>query len=604
MIAPDWLVKQGAQRVLEGKFSDDQIVNFNCEGYNIYYLPNTPVDYQEGTSVEGSHISNFNYVFVDFDLKSLTHGSKEAFLEKIYEKAEDLTPAKIVDSGNGIHVYWKVSDLDAKSYLRLSRRLIRLFNTDEAVGKIFQLMRLPGTLNTKIEDNLIQCELLAETDAIYTCEELNKLLPPITPEDERFCEQHYDKTYNLNKININIDDTLPPKFGKLIRDNGEAKAIWSGNTTDRSKDDYRLGHLMLAADFTKEEAVSVLVNSAKAMSRAPVHRVNYATNIVDKIWTYEEAPKDSKPSLSSSVEDILKAPIDTLKGTRFRCYNFFDGTDHGFRLSQVIGLCAGVGVGKTAIGLNMFRGFVEQNPNMVHIFAALEQPGREIADRWRKMCGDNTSLHSKVHILSNYNDDGSYRNLSLTEIQEYIIQFQKDTGFKVGCVCIDHIGVLKQESKSGEYQGLRDLCAQLKSFAVATDTLLIIQSQTNRDKAGIGDLELHKDAAFGSQSFESYVDYLMVAWQPLKRCYDNPECPRVTAYKFAKIRFKSKKDTIIEDQCYRLFFEQDTETLRPITQEEEISFDFFANQALVLRKKDRKTDLVTYKSVKWDKDGI
>lgn len=600
MIAPKWLLDTtDAKRVIEGQFTDDEISAFNNYGYNIYYLPNHPKEYEKGITVNGSHVDTFEYVFIDFDLKDGSYPSKDAFLEKVAEAS--FTPTKIVDSGNGIHVYWKVTDLDAKSYLRLSRRLMRYFNTDEAVGQIFQLMRLPGYLNTKSEKSLLLCEILAETEHVYTCEELNNVLPPITTQDEEYCNQHYDKTYNKDRENININDSLPPKFGKLLRDNSEAKTIWSGNTSDRSKDDYRLGHLMLAADFTRDEAVSVLVNSSKAMSRAPIHRVSYATNIVDKIWTYEEAPADSKPRLSSSVEDILKAPVESLKGTRFQCHNFFDGTEHGFRLSQVIGLCAGVGVGKTAIGLNMFRGFVEHNPNYVHMFCALEQPGREIADRWRKMAGNNTNLHSKVHVLSNYNDDGSYRNLSLTDIQDYIIQFEKDTGQKVGCVCIDHIAVLRQESKLGDFQGRTiDICSQLKSFAVATNTLLIIQSQTNRDKAGIGDLELHKDAAFGSQSFESYVDYLCVAWQPLKRCYDRPECPRVTAYKFAKVRFKSKNDTIIEDQCYRLLFDQDTETLRPMTQDEETSFDFFANQALVLRKKDRKTDLVTYKSIKWN----
>lgn len=593
MIAPDWLTAKGEKPVLEGHFSNDEIQELNYKGYNVYYLPNHPREYPDEI-VNGSHIDQFNYIFVDYDCKSNSYESKDAFIDALHIAPK---PSRIVDSGNGVHVYWKMSDLDAKSYLRLSRRFIRLLRTDEAVGKIMQLMRLPGTDNTKGEDNIIKCELIYDSEAVYTCEEIDKALPQITPEDEMYCEQHYNKTYSLDRDSIEVDDTIPPKFGKLLRDNAEAKVIWSGNALDRSKDDFRLAHLMFAADFTKEEATSVLVNSAKAMSRAPIHRVSYAVNIVDKIWTYEEEPK--KESLSNSVADILKVPIDSLKGTRFKCYNFFDGTEHGFRLSQVIGLCAGVGVGKTAIGLNMFKGFVEHNPDYIHIFVTLEQPDREIADRWRKMCGDSTNLHSKVHVLSNYNADGTYRNLSLSEIQDYILNLQKETGFKVGCVCVDHIAVLKQEDRSGEYQGLRDVCSELKAFAIATNTLLIIQSQTNRDKAGIGDLELYKDAAFGSQSFESFVDFLVVAWQPLKRCYDNVECPRVTAYKFAKIRFKSRNDGVIEDQCYRLLFEQDSETLRLMTQDEETSFDFFANQALALRKRDRKTDLTYYKSIRW-----
>lgn len=594
LIAPKWLDKP----VLEGQFSKTQINKANNEGYNVYYFPNYPANYKPGTSVTGRDIDIFNWCFVDCDLKDGKYKDKESFYQALGESG--IRPTKIVDSGNGVHAYWRVSNLDAKAYLRFQRRLVRLFNTDEATTMLVQLLRVPGTKNTKNKDKYVDCvEVYSNTDTVYTAEELDKALPPITSADEDSCVKHYDRTYGLNQ-ETDISDTLPPRFGKFIKDNEEAKDLFINSSDDRSKSDYRLAHLMFADGFTREEAASVLVNCPKAMERAPIHRNNYAKNIVDKVWTFED--KTESVELSNSVESILSRGDDEyLKGKRFPCQPYFDGTEHGFRLTQVIGLCAGVGVGKTAIGLNLFKGFVERNPDYIHMFVSLEQPSREIAGRWKKMCGNNTTLHTKVHVLSNYNADGSYRNLSLTEIQNYILEFQSKTGVKIGCVCIDHIGVLKQEKKAGEYQGLRDICAQLKSFAVATETLLVIQSQTNRDKAGIGDLELHKDAAFGTQSFESYLDFLLVAWQPLKRVYDNEACPRVTAYKYAKVRTKSKKDVLIEDQCYRLLFDQDTETLRPLTQDEETSFDYFANHALAMRKKDRKTDLVRYTSVKWER---
>lgn len=599
LILPKWAIETYPNKpsILEGRFSESEIFKYNSI-YGIYTWPNYPSNYKSGTSIRGTDIDTFQWCFIDIDLKDKIYKNKDEIYEKI--GASELSPTKIVDSGGGVHIYWKISNLDSKSYLRFQRRLIRFFNSDPAACTLAQLMRVPGTINTKDRVNPKSCELVYESARVYTAEELDRLLPPISLEDEAFCVQHYDRTYGLNQI-LDISDALPPKFGRLLQDNTEVKDLFINASDDRSKSDYRLAHLMYANGFTKAEAASVLVNCPKAMERAPIHRNNYAQNIVDKIWTFEEKPNES--NLSDSVESILSRGDDEyLKGRRFPCQPFFDGTEHGFRLTQVIGLCAGVGVGKTAIGLNLFKGFVERNPDYIHMFVSLEQPAREIAGRWKKMCGINKILHSKVHVLSNYNTDGSYRNLSLTEIQEYILEFQAKTGLKIGCVCIDHIGVLRQEKKIGEYQGLRDICAQLKSFAVATESLLVIQSQTNRDKAGIGDLELHKDAAFGTQSFESYLDFLLVAWQPLKRCYDNDACPRVTAYKYAKVRAKSKRDKLIEDQCYRLLFDQDSETLRPMTQDEETSFDYFANQALSLRKKDRKTDLVQYTSVKWSID--
>lgn len=504
-----------------------------------------------------------------------------------------------MDSGNGIHAYWRVIDLDVMSYLKIQRRLLRHFNTDEAVSTIFQLMRVIDTVNTKDPEDYKLCIELENSGKEYTSEQLSQNLPILTPEDAEFCEEHFNRTYGLEKTALKVDEKLPSKFGKLLSSNNEAKDIWAGNIEDRSRGDYRLGHLMFAHGFTKDEAMSVLVNSAKAMSRAPKHRINYAANIVDKIWTYEMTQDKDTLNLSMSVKEILQKGENAVKGTRFPCHKWLDDTAHGFRLGQIIGLVAGSGVGKTAIGLNMFLGFVENNPDYDHFVVPLEQPANEIADRWRTICGERTFLHDKVHILSNYDEEGNFRHLSLPEIQEYIMKFQAQTGRKVGCVMIDHIGALKKKDKDGENQGLLEICHSMKAFAVQTNTLLVMQSQSSREKAGIGDLELNKDAAYGTMYFEAYCDYLITLWQPLKRCYKNEKCPTVTAFKFCKIRHKKKgADRIQEDVPYIMSFNPDTQHLREMTQEEEKQFDFFNKQATNLRAKDRKTDLVTYTSIK------
>lgn len=597
MIAPQWLLdsKPQTRKVLEGLFTDIEIKKHNKEGYNIYYLPNHPSEIGQGP-VSGSQIDTFEYVFVDYDLKT-GNLTKDEFIEVALSTA--IVPTKIVDSGNGVHIYWKVSDLDPKSYLRLSRRFMRLLHTDEAVGQIFQLMRLPGTMNTKMWNHMVECETIAETDEIYTCEQLDLLLPSITIADEQYCNQHYDKTYQLNQENLNIDDKIPDKFGALLRQNHEVQAIWTGTTEDRSKNDFRLGHILFSNQFTKDEAMSVLINTSKALSRAPIHRISYAQNIVQQIWTFELEPAKVQ-SLSSSVEDILKRSGDTLKGTPFRCHKRIDNTEHGFRLGQVIGLVAGSGVGKTAFALNAFLWFAQENPDYHHFFIPLEQPANEIADRWSTMCGDDTSLHKKVHVLSNYDENGGFRHLSFDEIRNYIETWQKETGNKVGCVVIDHIGALKKKGAKDENQDLMTICHNMKAFAVQTNTLLIMQSQSSREKAGIGDLELNKDAAYGTIFFESYCDYLITLWQPLKRVHSEEACPTVTAFKFCKIRHKkARKDVIQEDVPYFLSFDSNRELLRDMTQDEVTSFNYFLPKATNKRKSDRKTELLTYTSVPW-----
>ncbi len=589
-------------KVREGDFSDGQIKYLNSKGYNIYYYPNYPKFYTPGTNVDGTMVDVFEYVFLDMDLKDGVYADKESFLEVVCSSV--IEPTRINDSGNGVHVYYRVNDLDAMGFLKLQRRLCRMFNTDQNVSKIGQLMRLPGAFNVKKKDNPVMCETIFEGTKVYSSEELDALLPPITPDDLDYCEAHYNKTFQLAE-EIKIDDKIPHKFHKLLSENPEAKAIWKGETDDRSKSDYRIGHLMYGAGFTKQEALSVLVNSQKALSRAPKHRISYASNIVDKIWTFEEAPDKEFVMLSESVKSILSRHGDTLKGTRFPCWNYLDGTNHGFRLGQVIGLVAGSGVGKTAIALNMFKGFVQNNPDYDHFVVPLEQPGNEIAERWKKLCGDQEHLYEKVHILSNYDPDGTFRHLSFDEIKDYLLNFQKVTGRKVGAVVIDHIGALKKKGKDGENQDLMTICHAMKAFAIQTNTLLIMQSQSSREKAGIGDLELDKDAAYGTVYFESYCDFLITLWQPCKRMHSEAKCPTVTAFKFCKIRHKNKeKDIIQEDVCYKMYFDSNTESLRDLTHDENESFKFFLNKAVNKRKQDKKTDLVTYESVRSDDGAV
>lgn len=583
--------KPDTRRAVEGNFTAEEILSYNSKGYNVYYLPNSANSIPRDRPIDGTDIVNWNYVFCDFDLKSKNYASKVDFLVALGNA--EIPPTKVVDSGNGIHVYWKVSDLTAMSFLTLSRRVMRKLNTDPAVQKIYQLMRVPGTINTKVKDQPIPCEIIFEDSIIYTSEELDKLLPPITLEDQEYCDTHFNKTYNTEETVI--DEKLPPKFGQLLQKNNEVKTIWSEPTDDRSRDDYRLGHILFANGFSTEEAMSVLVNSAKALSRAPKHRINYAKNIVDKIWTHELS---DDLDLSESVESILRRPSDILKGTAFRCHRRIDNTVRGYHLGDVIGLIGGSGVGKTSFGLNIFRWCAEINPTYHHFFIPLEQPSNEIAERWDRISDGDQRLNGKIHIMSNYAEDGNFRHLSLAEIREYIEKWQEKTGNKVGCVMIDHIGALKKTGNSDEKQDIIDICHDMKAFAVQLNVLLVMQSQTSREKAGIGDLELNKDAAYGASQFEWYCDYLITIWQPLKRCHAEETCPTVTAFKYCKIRHKKPlQDVIKEDVPYFFYFDSDHEQLRDMTQDEEIAFNFFLKKSTNKRKSDRKTELLEYKSV-------
>lgn len=603
LLAPEWLKsEQPGIAPIQGSFSDQEIAELNAEGFNVYFYPNYPSTVVDPTKfLTGVEIDTFEWVYVDMDLKDDVYESKEDFVEALLSSTCPV-PTRIIDSGGGVHVYWRVEGLDAKSFLQLNRRLARAFKTDLAVGKIKQLMRVPGTVNTKLKDEPRVCEVWSDIpENVYTPEEMSNKLPQLSHEDDLYCKSHFDKTYDIVSDRIQVNDALPTKFGQLLELNQEVREIWSLKTEDRSASDFRLGHIMLANGFSKDEAMSVLVNTDKATERAPKHRVAYAQNIVDKIGLFEE--KKLPKALSRSVGDILRGGPLKNAFIPFRCTDLFDATHAGFRLGQVLGLVGGTGVGKTTFTLNMFEGFVANNPTYVHFFVTLEQSEEEIATRWVRMCGENTSLHDKVQVLGNYNSDGTYRHLSLKTIQDYILKFQLDHGVKVGCVVIDHIGILAKNQKNGETQGLLEICQQLKAFAMETKTFTIIQSQTNRDKAGIGDLELSKDAAFGTTSFEWYLDFMITIWMPLKRVYDKVPHLTVTAFKYCKIRDKNVKlDKLLEDQKQLLIYDVDTEHYRLLTETERQQIPFWVTQATNLRKADRKTDVVEYTFSGWTKE--
>jgi hypothetical protein len=144
----------------------------------------------------------------------------------------------------------------------------------------------------------------------------------------------------------------------------------------------------------------------------------------------------------------------------------------------------------------------------------------------------------------------------------------------------------------------------MKAFAIQTNTLLVMQSQSSRAKAGIGDLELDKDSAYGTVYFESYCDYLITIWQPLKRVHSEEACPTVTAFKFCKIRHKKGKlDVIQEDVPYYMYFDSQTERMWDLTQDQKTAFDFFLVKATNKRRADKKSDVLQYQSVVWKGDN-
>lgn len=594
-------LENNLNEVIEDVIEPSQIDELNKKGYNIYWYPNYPST-KPSSYTQAKDIDTFSYVFVDMDLKENKYKTKEEFVEKL--QSCKYPPTSIVDSGNGVHAYWEVSDLEAMSFLRLNRRLCRHFKTDEAVSKLNQLMRLPETYNVKSKDFKL-CKVIGGTDRVHTCEELDSFIQVITIEDEEYCKNHFNSSYGLEDYSPDNfkDESLPGRFFVLLKENKEIAKLYSGMVKDRSAGDFRLAHLLLANEYTKDEATVILMNSAKAIERSPKHRLSYAKNIIDKVWIGITEVK--KSSISSTIFDILKRNPNNDEEFKFPCSELVDSTVHGFRRGEVLGLIGGTSSGKTAFSLNFFHWFLERNPDFIHLFVALEQEDIDIATRWTNLAGFDPIKNSSVRVLTNYNEDRTKRNLSLNDIKDHVKFLELEYNKKVGCVVIDHIGILKPSTRESEREGLIGICTEMKAFAVETKTFLIMQSQTCREKAGdYNDLELGVGAAYGTSTFENFCDYIVTTWQPIKLCHEKTVASGkpllITAFKFCKLReMNTIRDNIKRDAIYLLYFEQETGKLREMLPEEYISYEFWDLQATNIRNRDRKLKSRKITKITW-----
>lgn len=134
---------------------------------NSFYIPERSND----------NIRHFRALYIDLDLN--IHSKTEAFYE-IYLKAarnEIPKPSMIVDSGRGLHLYWRIDhapkgaaytwqELEDYLYKQLKDLGADIKATDSS-----RLLRLPSTINSK---NGVVCEVLEDNDIRYSMYELRE----------------------------------------------------------------------------------------------------------------------------------------------------------------------------------------------------------------------------------------------------------------------------------------------------------------------------------------------------------------------------------------------------------------------------------------------
>lgn len=615
--------------VIEGcNYSFEYLTQKNKEGYHIYFFPNRPSKniYDKDTKfINGKHVDTFEFVFVDMDLKDGNYKTKEEFLEVI--RNFKFRPTMVVDSGNGIHVYWRISNLDRDSYLLIHQGLINTLKTDDSVWTVMQLMRAPGFLNTKIQDNFKPVSVLdneCDKTASYTKEEfLEEVKSEITQERIEKVKKHADKLDGKLQINFEhgVDGSvLPDRFLDLMEVKPYIKDIFENpkeTVGDRSKADMKLANILFSEGFNIKEAFSVISNTQKALEKG-VQAEAYAELTISKV--YSDRPKHKFQSAAAFLRDnVAKVQEPQVYGPFYMDYEVLG---EPWRRKEILGLIGGSGIGKTAVTLNILEDIAKNNSHNddVFLFFSLEMSKGQVIKRWVKQVGEASALTEKLYVIDRMDENGLPINIGLQEIYAYAKELKQVTGRHIGAIIVDHFHILSThidtkksptfgiESEQGTGYGdiknlsLNGLATQFKALVQSLDTFGILLSQTTKEK-GAGDTPLGKDAAYGVSQYEWIVDRIITIWQPLMRIQDI-STKRFLAFQYAKIREKTPKDKIQEYDQKLLLYNLENGKLGIPSSEDYQEFCRLLPVAIERSKDERDKDNYNPYSVQGDLPGL
>lgn len=332
-------------------------LNRQAEGYGIFFTVNG----FSGGKRTTENLTNINAFFADIDYPDkinrtpeAIHQYKQDILMELY--ADGVIPTAIVETKNGLHVYWclvepvKLANLnpDQQNRLRVLYRdieeaILRRFDGDPAAKDVARVLRVPGTLHQKDPKDPFTCKLVhfATTDGnkpiAYKFSEIQEFFLKKEAPDSWAIAQ------GENAINAEVKAGIEKEYPKLERPS--FKRLLS-KEPGSIPEGLRNKSLLIAAQACKESGWSLektlehfnefhglgLREIRKTIRSAFEHNYDFGYNneVMEKMVTEEERVQLSKVTgkvLSKETKEKRETSNNQQK-EKYLTYEFIIGERH------------------------------------------------------------------------------------------------------------------------------------------------------------------------------------------------------------------------------------------------------------------------------------
>lgn len=256
------------------------VVQQNKQGRNVYFTVN-PVTEILGKKPRKTDIAGAEYLHVDIDPDtsvSYDEGRARLLNTTLSElKAFEVPPSFIVDSGNGLGVFWRVDEASIEEAEGLNKALIAHFGGDSGTGNIDRLMRLPGTWNYPTPNKIAKgypegprlSSLLHALEGRCTLGELRDVLPVVearVPTESRSVVSSFSE--DSNWLSADEVKAITERLDVCLETSPSLRRRWHGETdgltdTSRSALDFSLTALLKGLGFTYQETAYLVTQCFK-----------------------------------------------------------------------------------------------------------------------------------------------------------------------------------------------------------------------------------------------------------------------------------------------------------------------------------------------------